>query len=274
MAEFKNGRIENAFAKLRAEGKKAFIPFLTTGDPSVECSFQIASQMIENGASLIEFGVPYSDPSAEGPIIMRADERALRRGTRIKDVFAVTKRVTQAYPETPLVLLLYYNMIFVIGADEFFRQCVENGVDGVILPDLPYEEQDEIWDIAQSYHIRVISMVTPTSHERAKMICERAQGFLYCVSSLGVTGERNQFQTDFRHFFAQLNEYTDIPKAIGFGISTPEQAKELRQYCDGVIVGSAIVRRIEEAMAQEKTETEIAQAVGEYTARMRAALDE
>lgn len=273
MAELKKGRIEKAFEKLRAEKKKAFIPFITTGDPSVECSYRIIAEMIENGASLIEVGVPYSDPSAEG-IIMRADERALRRGGRIKDVFSVTKRISREYPETPLVLLLYFNMIFVIGADKFFRQCVENGVDGVILPDLPYEEQDEIWDIAQSYNIRVISMVTPASHERAKMICERAQGFLYCVSSLGVTGERNHFKTDFRQFFAQLNEYTDIPKAIGFGISTPEQASELKQYCDGIIIGSAIVRRIEETVAQGKSDDEIAKAVGEYTAEMCAALEE
>lgn len=274
MADYRNGRIENAFKILRAQGKKAFIPFLTTGDPSIEGTILIAREMIRNGASLIEFGVPYSDPSAEGPIIMRADERALRRGVRVGDVMAVTRQITQEFPEIPLVLLLYYNVIFRIGAEKFFRQCVENGVDGVILPDLPYEEQDEILDVAKTYGVRLISMVTPVSHERAKMICERAEGFLYCVSSLGVTGERNQFHTDFRHFFSQLNDYTDIPKAIGFGISTPAQARELKQYCDGIIVGSAIVRRIEDAAAQGQTQAQIAQTIGEYTAQMRAALDE
>lgn len=269
---YKEGKIERSFAALRADGKKAFIPFITTGDPSIEATKKIAAAMINNGATLIQFGVPYSDPSAEGPVIMRADERALRRGVRVRDVLAVTKSVSGQFPEIPLVLILYYNIIFRVGVDKFFSLCSENGVDGVIVPDLPYEEQDEILDEAKAHNIRVISLVAPTSRERAKKITERAEGFLYCASTLGTGSDKDKFKTDFTDFFAQLNEYSDIPKAIGFGISTPEQAAQLKEYCDGIIVGSAYVRKIEDALSENKNDDEIAQMVGEYTAEMCAAL--
>ena len=267
-------RIETTFADLRKVGKKAFIPFVMTGDPDLETTLQVVVEMIEKGASLVELGVPYSDPSAEGPIIMRADDRALQRGIRLNDVMNVARQVRNQGYETPVVLLLYFNCIFCYGPERFFSECQAAGVDGVIIPDLPYEERDEIQDFADRFNVIMISLVSPASQERARKITEEARGFLYCVSSLGVTGERSEFSTDFSGFFAELNRYSDVPKAIGFGISTPEQARELKKYCDGVIVGSAIVRRIEEEAERGAKGEEIAKQIGQYTAQMRAALDE
>lgn len=208
----KDGRIERMFQKLKAEGKKAFIPFLTAGYPDLETSYQAVEAMVANGASLVELGVPYSDPSADGPAIMMADEYALNRGVRLKDVFDLASRIRGVHEEFPVVLLLYFNCIFCYGPDRFFRTCQQSGIDGVIIPDLPYEEMDEIRADAQRYDIRLISLVTPVSKGRMEKIARSAEGFLYCVSSLGVTGERAQFATDFGSFFDKLNQYTETPR--------------------------------------------------------------
>lgn len=265
-------RIEDKFARLKAENKKAFIPFVMTGDPDLDTTYRVVLKMIEKGASVVELGVPYSDPSAEGPVIMRADDRALRKGIRLKDVMNIAVRVREKDDATPLVLLLYFNCIFCYGPERFFAACAQAGIDGVIIPDLPYEERGEIEEFAERYQVIIISMVTPASRERAKKIAEKAKGFLYCVSSLGVTGERAEFSTDFAGFFSELDSYSSLPKAIGFGVSSPEQAAYLQDYCDGVIVGSAIVRRIEEEAEKGADGRKIAEEIGRYTEEMCAAL--
>ena len=264
MSTYKENRIDLLFRHLRAADKKAFIPFITAGDPSVDTSYRIAKSMIENGADLLEFGVPYSDPSADGPVIMRADVRALESGTRLKDVFSLSKKVTGEFPTVPVVLLLYFNSIFVYGLERFFSACEEAGISGVIVPDLPLEEQDEARPAADAHGIYMIAMATPASGDRLRKITASAKGFLYCVASLGVTGERSTFATDFAEYFDTLNKLTDLPKCIGFGVSTPEQQKALEGYADGVIVGSAIVRRIEEGIASGKSGDEIAALVGAF----------
>jgi len=260
----RKNRIDTAFAGLRKEGKKAFIPFITAGDPSIEASYAIAKAMIENGADLIEFGVPYSDPSADGPVIMRADVRALAHGTRLADVFSLAGRITEEFPQVPVVLLLYFNSIFVYGLERFFAACEKTGISGVIIPDLPLEERDEARPFADAHGVYLISMVTPVSQERTKRILAQAQGFLYCVASLGVTGERASYSTDFKNYFDGLNSLSDIPKCIGFGVSTPAQKKELEKYCDGIIVGSAIVRQIEEGINEGLSDPELAARLGAY----------
>jgi len=256
--------IDKTFARLRAQGKKAFIPFITAGDPSISATYAIARSMIENGADILEFGVPYSDPSADGPVIMRADARALAGGTRLADVFGAAARITKEYPSVPVVLLLYFNSIFVYGIERFFFDAEAAGISGVIIPDLPLEERNEAKPSADSHGVYLISMVTPASQERVKKILAQAQGFLYCVASLGVTGERSSFSTDFADYFRTLNELSDIPKCIGFGVSSPEQKKQFESYCDGVIVGSAIVRRIEAGIAEGLSEPELAGNIGSF----------
>ncbi len=261
MSQIKN-RIDTLFAKLRMEHKKAFIPFITAGDPDLETSYLVAKALIENGADLVEFGVPYSDPSADGPVIMRADMRALANGTRLRDVFALAKKVTSEYEKVPVVLLLYFNSVFVYGIERFFAACEHAGISGVIIPDLPLEERTEAEPTALSHGVYLISMVTPVSDERSVRICEQAKGFLYCVASLGVTGERSSFATDFSAYFEKLNRYSDIPKCVGFGVSTPEQFRSMGQLSDGVIVGSAIVRRIEDGLKEGLSGEKIAEKIG------------
>ena len=260
----RSNRIDTAFASLRKKGRKAFIPFITAGDPSILASYEIAKAMIENGADLIEFGVPYSDPSADGPVIMRADARALLHGTRLADVFELASRISGEFPGIPVVLLLYFNSIFVYGQERFFSECEKADISGVIIPDLPLEERDEARPFADAHGVYLISMVTPVSQERTKRILAQAQGFLYCVASLGVTGERTSYSTDFKDYFDTLNKLSDIPKCIGFGVSTPEQKRQLETYCDGVIVGSAIVRRIEDCIGEGLSDVETASRLGAF----------
>jgi tryptophan synthase alpha chain len=263
-----NNRIDAKFAELRNNGRKALIAFITAGDPDVETTIQIAKQLEQHGVDLIELGIPYSDPIAEGPVIQRANERALKNKIKIKDVMNAVKVIRQNV-NTPLLYLLYYNCILQYGQDKFFSDCKDAGIDGVIVPDLPYEEQDEIEDACAGYSIYSIAMVSPISRERVEKIVKSAKGFIYCVSSLGVTGIRNKFDTDFKEFFSYINAVTNIPKAIGFGISTPEQVQMLKNYCDGIIVGSAIVKKIEESGDLHET----LEKIGTYVSKLRNALD-
>jgi tryptophan synthase alpha chain len=237
-------RIEQKFAELKSKNEKAVIPFVTAGDPNLETTERLVLAMLESGADLVEIGVPFSDPIAEGPVIQRASQRSLDAGTTLLDIFKTVKRL-RSQTEEPLLLMLYLNSIFRFGKDRFFELCADCGVDGVIVPDMPYEERDEILTEAEKNGVLVISMVAPTSNERIAMITAEAKGFLYCVSSTGVTGMRTEFETDFQKFFSAIKKCTDIPCAVGFGISNPEQAKQAARYCDGVIVGSAIVDLVE-----------------------------
>lgn len=237
-------RIDSTFENLRANGKKALVTFLTFGDPDIETSKSLVLEMEKSGADLIELGIPFSDPMAEGPVIQAANVRALKNEINLDIIFNAVKELREN-TQIPLVFLMYFNSLLSYGIEKFFESCQNAGVDGVIIPDLPFEESDEIYDYTQKYGVYQISMVSPTSSdERMKKICDRAKGFLYCVSSLGVTGVREGFSTDFDDIFARLNSLSNIPKCIGFGISKPEHISALKRYCDGLIVGSAIVKQV------------------------------
>ena len=233
-------RIEEAFAN-----KKAFIPFVTAGDPTLDTTREIILAMQEAGADLIEIGIPFSDPVAEGPVIQEADIRALSGGTTTDKIFDMVKGISDEH-RIPVAFMTYINPIYVYGVEKFAKRTKECGVAGVIVPDVPFEEREEIRETFASYGLTVISMVAPTSAERVKMIAKEAEGFLYCVSSLGVTGVRTEISTDIAGLIAMVKEVKDIPCAIGFGISTPEQAKKMAGISDGAIVGSAIVKIIAE----------------------------
>ena len=233
-------KIKNAFEK-----GKAFIGFVTAGDPNLEVSEQIMLSMAKAGCDLIEIGIPFSDPIAEGPVIQEANLRSLSQGTTTDKVFALTKRVSSQV-DIPLVYMTYLNVLFKYGYDQFLQKAKNAGISGVIIPDLPYEEKDELQSVAVNYGIDVISLIAPTSEDRIKMIASDAKGFVYTVSSLGVTGTRSEIKTDLESITKAIKEVTDIPVAIGFGINTPEQAKKFSHIADGVIVGSAIVKIIAE----------------------------
>lgn len=231
--------IKNAF-----NNKKAFIGFLTAGDPNIETTKECIIAMDEAGADLIEVGIPFSDPIAEGIVIQGANIRALKDNTCLADIFDMVNQVRKK-TNIPLVFLTYVNPVFNYGYEEFFKKCKEVGVDGVIIPDIPFEEKDEIKEPAEKYGIDIISLIAPTSNERIKEIAKDTTGFVYVVSSMGVTGVRKEITTDVESIVKLVKETTSTPTAIGFGINTPEQAKHFSQIADGVIVGSAIVKLIE-----------------------------
>lgn len=262
------GRIENKFKELKEKGKKALITFVTAGDPDMETTIELVEEMEKQGADIVELGIPYSDPVAEGPVIQRANLRALKNEVKLKHVFEAVKSLRNRM-DIPIVFLLYYNCVLQYGQEKFFQDCSINGVDGIIIPDVPYEESEEIRAVSKKAGVDLISLVSPTSKERIKLIAENASGFLYCVSSLGVTGMRQELSTDFDSFFSYINRYVKIPTAIGFGISTPEQVIRLKKYSDGIIVGSAIVKKIEESIESNK----IIKNAGAFVGSLRTALD-
>lgn len=223
------------------ENKKAFIPFITCGDPSLDITEQIVYAMVEAGADLIELGIPFSDPTAEGPVIMEADERALAGGVTTDKIFEMVERLRKTVT-IPMVFMTYANVIYSYGAERFVKRAAELGMDGMILPDIPYEEKEEFQAVCEQYDFDLISLIAPTSNDRIRMIAKEAKGFIYCVSSLGVTGVRSQITTDIGAMIRLVKEVSDIPCAVGFGISTPEQAKKMTEVADGAIVGSAIVK--------------------------------
>lgn len=235
-------RIDNKFNQLK--DKKALITFITAGDPNLETTEKLIIEMEKAGADIIEIGVPFSDPVAEGSIISRASERSLLMGTNLNKIFEMVKRVREK-TQIPLLLMLYINSIFKFGKDEFFSLCKKNGIDGVIVPDLPFEERIEIEKEAEKEEIYIINLVAPTSKNRIEKIAKNSKGFLYCVSSLGVTGVRNSFNTNFNEMFDEIKKHSKTKTALGFGISTSEQVKQLKNYADGIIIGSAIVEIIE-----------------------------
>jgi len=219
----------------------AFIPFITGGDPDLETTEKLLCALAEAGADLIEIGIPFSDPIAEGPVIEAADVRALEAGCTVDALFALVARARSTV-SVPLLFMTYYNPIFVYGAEKFTLRCAGSGVDGLIVPDLPFEERDELLGPCASRGLELISLIAPTSQKRIANIAKNSGGFLYCVSSLGVTGERNTLDDSAEHMIKLVREVSDIPCAVGFGISTPEQARAMARFADGVIIGSAIVR--------------------------------
>lgn len=220
---------------------KAFIPFVTAGDPNLEVTKEIILAMEKAGADLIEIGIPFSDPVAEGVVIQAADERALKAGTTTDKIFDMVAEVRKE-SNIPLAFMTYINPVYVYGVDKFCKKAAELGVDALIIPDVPYEEKNEVAPFCDKYGIDLISLIAPTSHDRIKTIAKEAQGFVYCVSSMGVTGVRQKITTNLGEMTSLVREVTNVPAAIGFGISTPQQAREMAQYADGVIVGSAIVK--------------------------------
>ena len=233
-------KIANAF-----KNGTAFIGFLTAGDPTTEKTVEYILAMEEAGCDLIEIGIPFSDPMAEGIVIQDANVRALKHNTTTDDVFDIVREVRKK-TDVPLVFLTYINPVFFYGYEKFFKKCNELGVDGIISPDLPFEEKNEIKDIALANDVDVISLIAPTSKQRIQKIASDASGFIYVVSSLGVTGMRSEIKTDLNAILSDIREVTDLPLAVGFGINTPKQANEIGKIADGVIVGSAIVKIIEE----------------------------
>ena len=231
-------KIADAFAN-----GKAFIPFLTCGDPDLETTEKLIGAIAEAGADLIELGIPFSDPTAEGPVIQDANLRALSAGTTTDKIFDMVRRVRQTV-SIPMVFMTYANVIFSYGADRFLKTAAEIGMNGIIVPDVPFEEKQEFEPLCQKYGLDQISMIAPTSHDRIRMIAKEASGFVYCVSSLGVTGTRTAITTDIGAMVKLVKDVKDIPCAVGFGISTPEQAESMCRQADGAIVGSAIVKLI------------------------------
>ena len=244
---------------------KAFIPFITCGDPDLETTKAVVRAAVENGADLIELGIPFSDPTAEGPVIQGANIRALKGGVTTDGIFAMVRELRRDV-KVPMVFMTYANVVFSYGADRFISTCREIGIDGLILPDLPYEEKEEFLPYCRKYGVDLISLIAPTSENRIAMIAGEAEGFLYIVSSLGVTGMRSEIKTDLASITDVVRKNTDVPCAIGFGISTPEQAKKMADISDGAIVGSAIVRLIEEHGKDAP------KYVGEYVRKMKEAL--
>lgn len=252
-------KIADAFAN-----GKAFIPFLTCGDPDLETTEKLICAIAEAGANLIELGIPFSDPTAEGPVIQDANLRALSAGTTTDKIFDMVRRVRQTV-SIPMVFMTYANVIFSYGADRFLKTAAEIGMNGIIVPDVPFEEKQEFEPLCQKYGLDQISMIAPTSHDRIRAIAEQANGFLYCVSSLGVTGTRTAITTDIGAMVKLVKEVKDIPCAVGFGISTPEQAESMCRQADGAIVGSAIVKLI----AQHGRDS--VQPVADYVRTMKTA---
>lgn len=254
-------KIKNAFAN-----GKAFIPFITCGDPDLDTTEKIIAAMAEAGADLIELGIPFSDPTAEGPVIQEGNLRALTGGVTTDKVFDMVLRVRKNV-HIPMVFMTYANVVYSYGMEKFMARAVEAGIDGLILPDVPFEEKEEFAPVCEAYGLNLISMIAPTSQDRIRMIAAQAKGFVYCVSSLGVTGVRSEITTDIGAMVALVKEANpDIPCAVGFGISTPEQARKMASVADGAIVGSAIVKLC------AKYGQEAVGPVGEYVREMKGAV--
>ena len=244
------------------EHGKAFIAFITCGDPDLATTEEAVRAAAANGADLIELGIPFSDPTAEGPIIQGANIRALKGGVTTDKIFAFVRELRRDV-DVPMVFMTYANVVFSYGAEKFISACRDIGIDGLILPDLPFEEKEEFLPLCRQYGVDLISLIAPTSENRIAMIAKEAEGFLYIVSSLGVTGTRSEITTDLDSIVRVVRQNTDIPCAIGFGISTPEQAGKMARIADGVIVGSAIVKLL------EKYGKEAPRYVGEYVRAMK-----
>jgi tryptophan synthase alpha chain len=259
MRKLQMSKIQNAFQN------KAFIPFITCGDPDLETTEQIVYELAKNGADLIELGIPFSDPTAEGPVIQAASQRALSKGITTDDIFEMVGRIRKN-TNIPLVFMTYANVIFSYGTERFAKRMQQLDMDGLILPDVPFEEKEEFAPVFEKYGIDFISLIAPTSHERIEMIASKASGFVYCVSSLGVTGERKQITTDIDGMVALVRKVTNVPVAVGFGISTPQQGHDMAAKSDGAIVGSALVK----LCAQYKQDAP--KIIGEYTKAMKEAI--
>ncbi|RDV80932.1 tryptophan synthase subunit alpha [Ammonifex thiophilus] len=245
-------RIARTFNSLRDKGQKALIVYVTAGDPSLEATAATIPALVEAGADLIEIGIPFSDPLADGPVIQAASSRALAKGVRLDGILKMTAAVRERLPELPLVFMTYYNPVLQRGLERFCRQAKEAGVDGLIVPDLPYEESGPLLREASAQGLALIPLLAPTSTEkRVEAICSSAQGFVYCVSVTGVTGMREKLDQELGRLVQTVKEHTSLPVAVGFGIARPETAAEVARLADGVVVGSAVVKLLGEGAREE-----------------------
>lgn len=244
------------------ENGKAFIPFITCGYPDLETTGKVVRAAVENGADIIELGIPFSDPTAEGPVIQKANICALAGGVTTDKIFDFVRELRRDV-KIPLVFMTYANVVFSYGTEKFIKTCCEIGIDGIIIPELPFEEKDEFEPTCDKYGVDLISLIAPTSDKRIATIAKNAKGFIYVVSSLGVTGTRSEITTDIGSIVKVIRENTDVPCAVGFGISTPAQAQKMASLSDGAIVGSAIIKII------EKDPKNAAEAVGKYVREMK-----
>lgn len=253
-------KIKNAFSN-----GKAFIPFITCGDPDLATTAAAVREAEKNGADLIELGIPFSDPTAEGPVIQGANIRALKAGATTDKIFELVRDLRQDV-SVPMVFMTYANVVYSYGAEKFIKTCQEIGIDGLILPDLPFEEKEEFQPLCSQCDVALISMIAPTSKNRVAMIAKEAEGFIYLVSSLGVTGTRSEITTDLASIVEVIRQNTDVPCAIGFGISKPEQAKKMADIADGAIVGSAVIKLL------EKQGQDAPKEIGRYIKTMKDAI--
>lgn len=265
-------RIDQVFKRLKERNETALIPFLTVGDPSAQLTLDIIKEVEAAGANIVELGVPYSDPLADGPVIQRASQRALKEHVTIRTCMETALNARKAGSELPFILFTYYNPVLQMGLDLFFDEVVAHDISGLIIPDLPIEESAEIRKRASEAGVHLIPLIAPTSHERISTITRNASGFIYCVSSLGVTGERADFFSGIEAFIDTVKQYSPVPVAIGFGISSREQVARFSDICDGVVVGSAIVRQIEEAiplLEQEQKREEGLSLIRQFVSKLK-----
>lgn len=240
-----SSRISERFKSIVKSGKKALIPYITAGIPSLDKSLELALRLEDVGADLLEIGIPFSDPVADGTIIQRASQIALNGGINTGHAFELADRIRMR-SSIPIIFMVYFNCVFKFGIDKFVAACVTSGVDGMIVPDLPFEESCEIRKFTEHQPVDVISLATPSSKGRLKRVLSDSQGFVYCVSTLGVTGERKNIDCGLSEFLDDVASVTQLPRAVGFGLSSREQIIEVKNYCEGVIVGSALMRRVME----------------------------
>jgi len=260
-------RIDAAFDRLKKENRKAMIPFITAGDPDLGATVELVLAMEQGGADIIELGIPYSDPLADGDIIQASSGRALKAGAKIASIIGTVKTIREK-STVPLIFLVYYNSVFKYGVESFISEAGSAGIDGLIIPDLPIEERKEIIEIGDKYGVYLIPLVAPTSKDRIQKITENGKGFVYCVSTAGVTGVRQSINTDINGYMNIVSDYTKLPRALGFGISGPEMAERYKNCCEGIIVGSAIVRTVAEA----KTREAMTEGVREFVSRIKEVL--
>lgn len=246
------GRIEKKFTELKKKREKALIPFISAGDPEIDTTKSLVLKMEKMGADIIELGVPFSDPLADGPAIQKSYLRALKKGVSLRKIIKMVKELRHK-TQVPIVLMSSYNPIFRYGEERFVKDAIMSGIDGIIIPDLPPEESDKIWNLSNKNGLDTIFLLAPTSDEdRIRLICEKSRGFIYYISVTGITGERKSLSADIEKMIKKIKEYTTLPVAVGFGISNPEQARDVTSYADGIIVGSAIIRLIEDITKHRK----------------------
>ncbi|MBI5468440.1 MAG: tryptophan synthase subunit alpha [Deltaproteobacteria bacterium] len=262
-------RVETAFERLKEKGEKALITFITAGDPDLGTTKELIFTLEKSGADIIELGIPFSDPAADGPTIQLSSERAVKKGVHLSDVIGLVREVRET-SEVPIVLFGYYNPIFSFGLKKFAKSARAAGADGVLIVDLPPEEADDLKTELDRVGMDLIFLLTPTSDEgRMRLVSGKASGFIYFVSVTGVTGARTELSARLPSFVKKVRRFTDVPVGVGFGISTPEQAKEVSAYSDGVIVGSAIINII----AKNAGSRDLLKKVGSFVSALKGAIN-